>query len=159
MTHIPGKRPWIPFAVGGGVALVVAGVAIATFSRPAAAAPQVTVYKSATCGCCNLWIDHLRENGFTVTAMDVADVGAVMAQHGVPALLGSCHTATVNSYVVEGHVPADVIHRMLEERPEFAGIAVPGMPIGSPGMEGPNPEPYNVVAFDRAGGMMVYERR
>lgn len=154
-----GKRPWIPFAVGGGVALVVAGVAIATFSRPAAAAPQVTVYKSATCGCCNLWIDHLRANGFTVTAMDVADLGAVMTQHGVPAELGSCHTATVNGYVVEGHVPADVIHRMLEEQPEFAGIAVPGMPIGSPGMEGPNPEPYNVVAFDRGGGMMVYERR
>lgn len=149
---------WKKLAVGGGVLIGLGAVAVAALERPASG-QEVTVYKSATCGCCSLWIDHLRANGFDVKAVDVDDVRPIMAEHGVPVALGSCHTATVDGYVVEGHVPADVIHRMLEERPAIAGIAVPGMPIGSPGMEGPNPQPYNVVAFDRAGNMTVYDSR
>lgn len=159
MSETTRRRGWLPAALGAGAVLVVVGVAVATLYRPAAAGPEVTVYKSATCGCCNLWIDHLRANGFTVTAVNVTDVGAVMTKHGVPAELGSCHTATVDGYVVEGHVPADVIHQMLEERPAIAGIAVPGMPIGSPGMEGPSPQPYNVVAFEKSGAQSIYARR
>ncbi len=124
-----------------------------------AAAVHLDVYKSPTCGCCSKWADHLRENGFTVTTRDMEDVGSVKSELGVPSDLGSCHTAVVEGYVVEGHVPADVIARLLDERPEVAGIAVPGMPRGSPGMEAPVSDPYNVMTFDLAGNRTVYERR
>ena len=127
-------------------------------SVPAEAGP-VVVYKSPTCGCCNGWIDHLREHGFEVRGVDVAQYGALAArkqQAGVPGDLGSCHTAVVDGYAVEGHVPAHVIARLLDERPDVKGIAVPGMPIGSPGMEGPNPEAYQVIAFDDEGNRSVF---
>lgn len=98
-----------------------------------------------------MWVAHLEANGLTVTTTDVRDIAAVKAEAGVPTVLSSCHTALVDGYVVEGHVPADDLKRLLAERPEIAGIAVPGMPIGSPGMEGPNPQPFDVVAFDEEG--------
>lgn len=121
--------------------------------------PLVTVYKSPTCGCCSKWVSHLEANGFRVEALDVDDMTAVKQRYGIPATLGSCHTAVVGDYVVEGHVPADLVHRMLKEKPTgVAGIAVPGMPIGSPGMEGPNPQPYSVIAFG-SGGEWVYANR
>ena len=115
--------------------------------------PVIEVFKSSTCGCCKGWVAHLEANGFTVTATDVADTAAVKERAGVPPVLASCHTAFVDGYVVEGHVPADDIKRLLAERPKVAGIAVPGMPVGSPGMEGPNPQPFDVVAFDEEGSL------
>jgi hypothetical protein len=106
-------------------------------------------------------VDHLRKGGFPVDPRDVVDVAAVKRKHGVPAALESCHTALVDGYVVEGHVPADVIDQLLGERPKVAGLAVPGMPLGSPGMEAPGqkPQAYEVLAFDGRGGTRVYARR
>lgn len=114
--------------------------------------PSITVYKSPTCGCCSKWVDHLEENGFDVTSIDTDDVAMMKARYGVPGDLTSCHTALVGGYVVEGHVPAAEIHRLLEERPEIAGLAVPGMPMGSPGMEGARTDAYDVVSFQNNGG-------
>ena len=120
------------------------------------AQPVVQVYKSATCGCCSKWVDHLRAAGFTVEANNVADVNRYKQEHGVPPQLASCHTALVDGYVVEGHVPADDVIKMLRERPEIIGIAVAGMPMGSPGMESPNPEYYETIAFNAAGPAAVF---
>jgi len=118
--------------------------------------PTVLVYKTEGCGCCNGWVEHLQAAGFQVDARNVDDLMSIKRDAGVPADLSSCHTALVDGYVVEGHVPADVVKRMLAERPQVAGITVPGMPVGSPGMEGPDPRPYEVQAFDRQGGRSVY---
>ena len=129
-----------------------AGVRAAT-PRPAA---EVVVYKSPTCGCCSLWVDHLRANGFTVVAHDTSDMAAVKRRLGVPAGMESCHTAVVDGYVVEGHVPAADVTRLLAERPAVAGVAVPGMPMGAPGMEGARTDRYDVMTFDRAGRAAVF---
>jgi hypothetical protein len=106
-------------------------------------------------------VGHLRRHGFATTTRDVPDLGPIKARHGVPADLRSCHTALVAGYVVEGHVPADLIARLLRERPTVAGLAVPGMPVGSPGMEDPRGavEPYQVVTFDRSGRRGVFATR
>ncbi|MFZ5533560.1 MAG: DUF411 domain-containing protein [Pseudomonadota bacterium] len=122
-----------------------------------AALPPVTVYKDARCGCCAAWVRHLSDAGFDVTSRDVTDLPERKQALSVPARLGSCHTAQVGGYVVEGHVPAASIKRLLQEKPAATGLAVPGMPIGSPGMEGPNPERYAVQLFDR-NGMRVFDR-
>jgi hypothetical protein len=122
-------------------------------------APTITVYKTPTCGCCTKWVDHLEHYGFRVEAHDVRDLGPIKNKYGISRALESCHTAEVDGYIVEGHVPADLIERMLRERPAVAGIAVPGMPMGSPGMEGPYRERYDVLAFDRDGKTEVYDRR
>ena len=102
------------------------------------------------------WVSHLQDSGFTVRTTDVPDVGPIKAEHDVPGRLSSCHTALVDGYVVEGHVPAEDIERMLEERPDIAGISVPGMPVGAPGMEGPNPQEFDVISFDDDGQMKVF---
>jgi hypothetical protein len=136
------------------VAAATAALAVAVgsaFACSGGGGPLVTVYKSPTCGCCVEWMDHLEANGFEVRGVDVADMSVVKAERGVPSALGACHTAVVEGYVIEGHVPASDIVRLLEERPRVTGLATPGMPIGSPGMEGPNPEPFDVIAFDAAG--------
>ncbi|MDH5306080.1 MAG: DUF411 domain-containing protein [Myxococcales bacterium] len=117
---------------------------------------RVTVYKSATCGCCKAWVRHLEASGFDVEMHDVDDLKPLKAEHGVPSQLASCHTALVDGYVIEGHVPASDIARLLAQRPKVVGLSVPGMPIGSPGMEGPNPEPYRVLAFDAEGRTEVF---
>lgn len=122
-------------------------------------APTITVYKTPTCGCCTSWVEHLREHGFEVETHDLNNLDPVKRRHGITRSLESCHTAEVDGYVVEGHVPADLIERMLRDRPEIAGLAVPGMPMGSPGMEGPYTESYNVLAFDREGKTTIFERR
>ena len=113
--------------------------------------PQVTVYKTRTCSCCKNWAAHLQANGFSVNVQDVDSTAAYQKQYRVPANLVSCHTAIVNGYTIEGHVPAREIKRLLAERPKVLGIAVPGMPIGSPGMEGPRSQAYSVLTFDAAG--------
>jgi hypothetical protein len=125
-------------------------------AAPVQELPTVLVYKSPTCGCCNGWIEHLEAAGFTVEARDSRELMTVKRDAGVPVELSSCHTALVGGYVVEGHVPAEHLKSLLADEPEVAGIAVPGMPIGSPGMEGPDPEPYEVYSFTHDGGTAVY---
>jgi hypothetical protein len=139
--------------------LLLAASSIGAAQTPPAAAAPVAVYKSATCGCCAKWNDHMRTAGFNVNSTDLPDVTPVKDKHGVPAGLRSCHTAVVGGYVIEGHVPADVIKKLLRERPAVVGIAVPGMPSGSPGMEGSRVDPYNVVSFDKSGATKVYASR
>lgn len=118
--------------------------------------PSVLVYKTPTCGCCNGWIEHLRAAGFTVDARNTTNLMAIKIDAGVPTPMSSCHTSLVDGYVVEGHVPADQIQRLLAERPEIAGIGAPGMPAGSPGMESNNAPPYQVMAFDDEGNISLY---
>lgn len=125
----------------------------------AAAAPVIAVYKTPTCGCCKTWVDHVKEAGFTVEVHDVDNLADIKADAGVPASTRSCHTAIVGGYAVEGHVPAATIQRLLKEKPAIAGVAVPGMPVGSPGMEVPGQpaDKYDVVAFKADGSTSVYE--
>ncbi len=125
----------------------------------AQAGPAIHVVKTATCGCCNEWVTHLRQAGFRVTVANVPDVTPTARRLGVPDDLRSCHTAMAGGYAIEGHVPAADIRRLLRERPAAAGLAVPGMPIGSPGMEhGGHRQPYNVVLFNRAGQRTLFAR-
>ena len=120
-------------------------------------APTINVIKTATCGCCGHWVTHLRQNGFRATVTDVRDLTPTARRLGVPDDLRSCHTAMVGGYAIEGHVPAADIRRLLRERPAAAGIAVPGMPHGSPGMEhGGHREPYRTILFTRAGRRSVF---
>ena len=124
-----------------------------------AVSPTIKVYKDPNCGCCKEWIKHLEQNGFTVEVVDMPDLSAVKMKYGVSDNLRSCHTGVIGDYVIEGHVPADLIVKMLEEKPQIAGLAVPGMPMGSPGMEGATKEAYDVLTFDRAGHTTVYAQR
>jgi hypothetical protein len=112
--------------------------------------PEVTVHKDPNCGCCNGWADHLKAAGFPVTIVNATDLVAVRKRLGVPDDLAGCHSAVMGAYVVEGHVPAAAIKRLLNERPQAKGIAVPGMPLGSPGMDG-TPEVYEVILFGPQG--------
>ena len=123
--------------------------------------PQMTVYKSSTCGCCEKWVEHMQANGFAVNAINVDDIDKVKHERGVPDAAASCHTAVVNGYIVEGHVPADAVLKMLKEKPAIAGIAVPGMPMGAPGMEVPSgqKEAYSIVSFDKSGKTSIYQKR
>jgi hypothetical protein len=135
-------------------------VARHAFAFPAGAgAPTMTVYKSPTCGCCTKWVEHVQKNGIAVVAKDVDDVTSLKRDLGVPVALWSCHTGVIEGYAIEGHVPATEIRRLLKERPKLAGVAVPGMPAGSPGMESPRPDHYDVIAFDTKGRTRVFARR
>jgi hypothetical protein len=125
-------------------------------ARPSAEAapakePIITVYKDPNCGCCKSWIEHLIKHGYRVDAKDTSGMTEVKRNLGVPDDLTSCHTGVVNGYLIEGHVPAADIARLLKEKPKVAGLAVPGMPMGSPGMEGPRTDHYKVLSFDKAG--------
>jgi hypothetical protein len=120
--------------------------------------PEVLMHKDPNCGCCSAWAEHLEANGFRVKTVATNDMESVKRRFAVPQRLTSCHTAKVGSYVIEGHVPASAIKRLLREKPAVAGLAVPGMPLGSPGMEVPGKkDPYDVVNFDKAGKSAVYE--
>jgi hypothetical protein len=137
------------------------GLGVAAQQKPAAVAPKVTVYKTSSCGCCRLWVDHLKTNGFDVQAMDVSadDVRKVSKAAGLKDEDTSCHTAKIGDYVVEGHVPAADIRRLLKEKPAIAGLSAPGMPMGSPGMEqGGAKEPYDVIAFKKDGTSTVFAK-
>ena len=118
---------------------------------------MIEVYKSATCGCCTEWVKHLQDNGFTVKAHDVANPSDYREKFGIPQELGSCHTGMVNGYAIEGHVPAREIRRLLAERPKARGLAVPAMPMGSPGMEGHRNDPYDVLLVQANGRRKVYQ--
>jgi hypothetical protein len=141
---------------GAAVLLLAAAACTQANANPA---PVVTVYMTPTCGCCKYWADHMRQNGFTVNEIKRTDISTIRQKAGVPGRMVSCHTAVVDGYAVEGHVPAHVVKRLLSERPNVKGIAVPGMPIGSPGMEqlGAEWEPYEVFTFDASGRTTVYE--
>lgn len=122
------------------------------------AGPVATVYKSPTCGCCSLWNRHLEANGFEVVSHDRVDMTVVKDSLGVPSDLTSCHTAVIDGYIVEGHVPATSIQRLLEERPDALGLTVPGMPLGSPGMEqGDMKQSYDVLLVDNNGEATVFD--
>jgi hypothetical protein len=141
-------------------AMALSSVALIGAQTAPAAKPVVTVYKSPTCGCCSKWIEHMQAGGFEVKAVDVEDIDLVKKTYGVPASAASCHTALVGGYVIEGHVPAESVSRLIREKPALAGIAVPGMPAGSPGMEVPGrKDAYSVISFDKAGKQSVYERK
>lgn len=141
------------------VAVFLTVFALATsLALPAAAADAVDVYKSPYCGCCGKWIDHLKAAGFAVRTHEVNDVPAARQRLGMPEQLGSCHTAKVGGYLVEGHVPAADIKRLLKEKPQALGLAVPAMPPGSPGMESPRPVPYQTLLVQPDGKTSVYAR-
>ena len=125
----------------------------------AANAPTITVYKTPTCGCCHDWVAHLQKNGFEVVAHDVPDTSPYRKKFGVPNELASCHTGVIDGYALEGHVPAADIKRLLAEKPKARGLSVPGMVVGSPGMEteGTRRDPFDVVLFDDGGGRKVYK--
>lgn len=120
----------------------------------------VTVYKTATCGCCQGWAKHMRDNGFDVITRDVEStkLSRVKSHYRVPANLHSCHTAIVDGYVIEGHVPAGIVKRLITERPAAIGVSAPGMPAASPGMDIPSGGPYDVVIFETGGDSRLYER-
>jgi hypothetical protein len=140
--------------------VALAASAVARRSLLAERAPSViTVYKDAGCDCCVKWVKHLSANGFVVSPNDVQNMDEIKRTMNVPATLQSCHTAVVGRYIIEGHVPADVIKKFLAEKPSALGLAVPGMPIGSPGMEGARAERYNVLAFGRNGTTRIYAKR
>lgn len=121
------------------------------------AAQEVTVYKTPTCGCCKQWVGYLEEHGYRVETRDMADLSFVKAMSGVRPQYASCHTAVVDGYVVEGHVPVSDIERLLSERPDVIGISAPGMPVGSPGMEqGDRRDDYQVVTLEKDGGAKVF---
>jgi hypothetical protein len=122
--------------------------------------PEVVVYKSASCGCCKLWVEHLKKAGFSVQARDVRALKAIRERAGVPMRLEACHTAEVGGYFVEGHVPVEDIKRLLRERPAARGLSVPVMPVGSPRMEVPSVkvEPYEVLLIAKNGSASVFSR-
>ena len=136
--------------------LTPAAAAVVAAQRPAS--PLVDVYKDPTCGCCSQWVEHLKAAGFTANTTEMKDLDAFKTTHGVPQRARSCHTALVGGYVIEGHVPAADVQRLLKERPAVVGLAVPGMPIGSPGMEvnGVKAQAYDVVTFDKQGATKVF---
>ncbi len=149
---------WRAFAIAGLLAAGALGAVPHTREQPQPG-PVMTVYKDPNCGCCKSWIDHLRTHGFRVIARDTSDMTGAKRTGRVPERLQTCHTGFVGGYVVEGHVPAADIKRMLDEKPRIAGLAVPGMPIGSPGLEVGNPkDPYEVIAFNRDGTTRVFAR-
>lgn len=144
------------FATRRGLLIGTAGAALASLLPPLALAeslPRMTVTRDPNCGCCGGWVAHVKAAGFAVEVVEAADVAPLKARLGVPGELGSCHTAEIGGYVIEGHVPADAIRRLLAERPQATGLAVAGMPIGSPGMEvaGSAPDRYDVILFGPSG--------
>jgi hypothetical protein len=148
------KPPFRFFAV----AVIAAALSVVTAAAPAVAPkkPTITVYKDPSCGCCKNWIEHLIKHGYRVDAKDSPDMAQIKSTLGVPGALTSCHTAVVDGYLIEGHVPAAEIDRLLATKPKVKGLAVPGMPMGSPGMEGPTKQHYQVLAFDKAGKSKVF---
>lgn len=146
--------------VGTGFIAMVGGAVWLSGPTVAVADADVVVYKRSNCTCCHQWVSHLEDNGLSVSVVNVSNTASIQSRLGVPAELHACHTATAGPYWVEGHVPADLVRRLLGEQPsDLRGIAVAGMPIGSPGMEGANPERYSVMSVDSAGDIEIYATR
>ncbi len=142
-----------------GLGIILAGAFYQMKTSSSVQAKEITVYHSPTCGCCKKWISHLEKNGFIANAVVVDDVTPLKDKFNVPRNLSSCHTAVVDGYVIEGHVPASAINKLLTEKPsKVDGISVPGMPMGSPGMEGPYQESYEVVTFKQGAATGTFLR-
>jgi hypothetical protein len=137
---------------------ITSAIVFVMLNSQTVAAEEISVYKSPTCGCCNKWVDHLKDSGFEVKSYNRNDMPQVKQQLGVAPPLQSCHTAIINGYVIEGHVPATDIQRLLSEKPAIHGLTVPGMPMGSPGMEGPRKDRYDVLAIDKQGKTTVFSQ-
>lgn len=138
---------------------LIAGLILLAVSSPSQqSGPLVTVFKLRTCSCCSKWVEHLQANGFAVKVQEVSDTAGYERQYHVPQNMVSCHTAVVNGFTIEGHVPATEIKRLVNEKPKAVGLAVPGMPVGSPGMETGRTEAYSVFLFDESGYSSVYAR-
>lgn len=148
---------WRILATGILMAGLMPQLACSDSGRQAELEP-ITVYKSPTCGCCTKWVSHLQDNGFKVEAINRKDMNRVKSEAGIPRQLASCHTAIIGGYIIEGHVPAADIKRLLKERPDVIGLTVPGMPMGSPGMEGPRQDKYEVLTFTRSGNTAIFSR-
>ena len=159
-TSFRGHSRFLDLLLGvGAVAAVVSGGGSLAARASAPALMPVTSYRSASCGCCTGWVKHMRANGFTVRDVVVADVGVVKRRLGVPARLASCHNAEVAGFALEGHVPAADVKRLLQKRPPVAGLALPGMPLGSPGMESAyGKEAFTVMAFTRTGAISSFSQ-
>jgi hypothetical protein len=155
-------NPRLVLRFAGLAAIASLSTALAFAAEPrqgSSAQLEMTVFKDPNCGCCKAWVDHLRKHGFTVTTKDTSDMAPIKNSARVPADHRSCHTAFVSGYVIEGHVPADDIKRLLADNPKVAGLAVGGMPIGSPGMElGNRKDAYDVIAFNRDGTTRVFAK-
>lgn len=149
------RREWL----GRTVAAAAGFLLLPRFLRAMPAGTPMVVYKDPNCGCCKAWVEIMQQSGFEVSARDTANMPAIKTRYFVPAKVHSCHTAIVGGYVVEGHVPADLIRKALAEKPPVVGLAVPGMPMGSPGMEGARKDAYDVLSFDRMGKTAVYAKR
>lgn len=132
-------------------------ISLASIASHAESPPPIVVWKDPNCGCCGKWIDHLRKAGFAVSVIDTADMAEIKKARNIPDDLQACHTATVGSYTVEGHVPASDIQRLIAEQPQAQGLAVAGMPLSSPGMDQPGP-PYSVILFGTPAGNRIYAR-
>ena len=163
-TRSKRKVPWM-LLTSGAAAIALAALILWPGAPPPSATTSaedtsIVVYKNAACSCCGKWVAHLQDAGLEVSVVNVSNTQAIQSSVGVPRHLGSCHTAVVGDYWVEGHVPVDLIQRLLAEKPDdVRGIAVPGMVVGSPGMEGPNPAKYDIVAYDSDGRTTVYATR
>lgn len=158
MASKPSSRSYFK-AFGAGIVLALVVLGGYLYFQPAGGSdfPTVTVYKSPSCQCCSKWVTHLRDNGFSVEISSQLSMQPVKRKMGVPSDLSACHTAVVGNYVVEGHVPAGEVKRLLKKKPNVRGLAVPGMPAGSPGMEqGGYVEPYDVLAFNPSGETSVF---
>lgn len=152
------RRGWVGLTLGGTAVTVIGGRWWQNRTEASNAA-QIAVFSSPTCACCHEWVAHLEQNDFRVKVEKVVDVTSIKRKFGIPEALWSCHTATVAGYAIEGHVPADLIRKVLSERPRIAGLSVPGMPSGSPGMEGGRKERYEVLAYTEDGLTETYAVR
>jgi hypothetical protein len=150
------RRGFLAATLAGAATLIARRASAAVPLHSRVARPPVTVYKDASCGCCKKWVEYMQGSGFTVTAHDSPDMDALKDHYGVPSGVRSCHTALVGGYVIEGHVPATDVDRLLKEQPKVAGLAVPGMVMGSPGMDGPTSKPYAVLAFQKTGATTTF---
>jgi hypothetical protein len=137
------------------IALVAVGLVI---NQKLVQAADIVVYKNPSCGCCNKWVEHLQEKGYRVEVQNRNNLASIRSSLGIPGKLQSCHTAKIGNYLIEGHVPAADIERLLNDKPQVAGLAVPGMPMGSPGMEGPRKDTYQVLTFQENGAINVFNR-
>lgn len=146
------------YTLAGALILFFALIVILKSTESHAEDNTVTVYKSPTCGCCKKWISHLEDNGFKVKAVDINNLSNVKNMAGIPAGAGSCHTAFIDDYVIEGHVPANDIKQLLTEKRDVVGLTVPGMPMGSPGMEGHRVDKYSVYEFGKEGKLNEVSR-
>lgn len=153
-TEHKGKKAWREFLFAATAALV-----LMISPSDQALASEVTMFKSPSCSCCTAWAEHLRKEGFSVIEHKKEDMDTIKSLYDVPEKLASCHTAVIDGYVIEGHVPADDIKRLLKEKPQIAGLTAPGMPMKSPGMQKPGlpPKGYDVLSFDKVGNSQLYK--